>query len=223
MGSWGMGTPVEMEFAVDLSVPPGTPAHFGLLQIRPLVLHREADELDLENVETDLLICRSEKALGHGVSKDICDIIVVDRDRFDRSKSLQVAGEVGELNRKLVAERRPYLLVGVGRWGSLDPWLGIPVKWDQIAGAHVIIEAGFKDIDVTPSQGTHFFQNITSFDVGYFTVSSDGRDGFVDWGWINDHRAVEEKEFTRHIRLASPIEVRVNGQHNRGIIYKPRE
>jgi len=223
MGSWGMGTPVEMEFAVNLSVPPGTPAQFGLLQIRPLVLHREAEELDLVSVEPELLICQSERALGHGVSKDIRDIIVVDRDKFDRSKSLQVAIEVGELNRKLVAERKPYLLIGVGRWGSLDPWLGIPVKWDQIAGARVIIEAGFKDIDVTPSQGTHFFQNITSFDVSYFTVSSDGRDGFVDWAWITDLGAVEEREFTRHIRLASPIEVRVNSQHNRGIIYQPSE
>ncbi len=223
MGSWGMGTPVEMEFAVNLSVPPGTPAHFGLLQIRPLVLHREADELDLEIVEPEQLICQSAKALGHGVSKDIFDIVVVDKEKYERGKSLQVASEVGEFNRKLVGERRPYLLVGVGRWGSLDPWLGIPVKWDQIAGARVIIEAGFKDFDVTPSQGTHFFQNITSFDVGYFTVSSDGRDGFVDWSWITEQAAVEQREFTRHIRLSSPIEVRINGQQNRGIIYKPRE
>ena len=222
MGSWGMGTPVEMEFAVNLSVPPGVPAHFGLLQIRPLVLHREAEELDLEIVEPGQLVCQSMKALGHGVSKDIFDIVVVDKEKYDRGKSLQVASEVGEFNRKLVAERKPYLLVGVGRWGSLDPWLGIPVKWDQIAGARVIIEAGFKDFDVTPSQGTHFFQNITSFGVGYFTVSSDGRDGFVDWSWIAEQSAVEEREFTRHIRLSSPIEVRINGQQNRGIIYKPK-
>lgn len=222
MGSWGMGTPVELEFAVNLSVPPGTPAHFGLLQIRPLVLSREADELEVEPVESEKLICQSEKALGHGIIKDIYDIVVVDRDRFDRGKSVEVAAEVGEFNQKLVGERRPYLLIGVGRWGTFDPWLGIPVKWDQIAGARIIVEAGFKDIDVAPSQGTHFFQNITSFMVGYFTVSSDGRDGFVDWKWISEQQALEEKKFTRHVRLSAPLEARINGQQNRGVILKPQ-
>ena len=222
MGSWGMGNPVEMEFAVNLSVPPGAPSHFGLLQIRPLVLSREEDELDLGSVDTEMLVCKSDKALGHGATKDICDIVVVDKRRFDRSKSQQVAAEVSEMNRKLVAERKPYLLVGVGRWGSLDPWLGIPVTWDQIAGARVIIEAGFKDFDVTPSQGTHFFQNITSFNVGYFTVPSDGREGYVDWEWIAQQPAEEERAFTRHIRLIQPLEVRINSQQNRGMIFKPR-
>jgi CheY-like chemotaxis protein len=222
MGSWGMGTPVELEFAVNMSVPAGTPMQFGLLQIRPLVLSREADELEVEVVEPDKLICQSEKALGHGVIKDIYDIVVVDRERFDRSKSVEVAMEVSKFNERLVGERRPYLLIGVGRWGTFDPWLGIPVKWDQIAGARVILETGFKDFDVTPSQGTHFFQNITSFMVGYFTVSSDGRDGFVDWKWISQQQALEEKKFTRHIRLAAPLEVKINGRENRGVIFKPK-
>ena len=222
MGSWGMGTPVEMEFAVNLSVQPGEPAHFGLLQIRPLVLSREEDELELGSVEAEELVCQSDKALGHGAMKDLYDIIVVDQAGFERSKSQQVAVEVSELNRKLVAERRPYVLIGVGRWGSLDPWLGIPVKWDQIAGVRVIVEAGFKDFDVTPSQGTHFFQNINSFQVGYFTISSDERDGFVDWKWIASQPAEEERTYTRHIRLSSPLEVKINAQLSRGIIYKPR-
>jgi len=185
-------------------------------------LSREEDELDLGSVDTEMLVCKSDKALGHGATKDICDIVVVDKRRFDRSKSQQVAAEVSEMNRKLVAERKPYLLVGVGRWGSLDPWLGIPVTWDQIAGARVIIEAGFKDFDVTPSQGTHFFQNITSFNVGYFTVPSDGREGYVDWEWIAQQPAEEERAFTRHIRLIQPLEVRINSQQNRGMIFKPR-
>jgi hypothetical protein len=203
-------------------VPPGAPAHFGLLQIRPLVLSREEDELDLGSVDAKSLVCQSDKALGHGALKDLYDIVVVDRGGFERSKSQQVAIEVSELNRKLVAERRPYVLIGVGRWGSLDPWLGIPVKWDQIAGARVIVEAGFKDFDVTPSQGTHFFQNINSFQVGYFTISSDEHDGFVDWDWLAAQPAEEHRIFTRHIRLSSPMEVKINGQHNRGMICKPR-
>ncbi|HEY6953422.1 MAG TPA: histidine kinase, partial [Bacteroidota bacterium] len=141
----------------------------------------------------------------------------------DRSRSHVVAKEVSEFNQKLVAEHRPYLLIGVGRWGSLDPWLGVPVKWDQIAGARVIVEAGFKDFEVAPSQGSHFFQNITSFMTGYFTVPSDGRDGFVDWDWIATQKATEEKVFTRLIRFAMPLLVKINGQQNRGVIYKPGE
>jgi hypothetical protein len=121
-----------------------------------------------------------------------------------------------------VGERRPYILVGVGRWGSFDPWLGVPVKWDQIAGAKVIVETSFKDFDVTPSQGTHFFQNITSFGVGYFTISSDSQEGSVDWQWLREQPSLEEKEYTRHIRFSSPLEVKINGQHNRGMILKPR-
>jgi len=222
MGSWGMGTPVELEFAVRMSTSAGVPAHFGLLQIRPLVLSREADELEVETTEPEKLLCQSDKALGHGVLKDMYDIIVVDRDRFERGKSQVVAEEVSWFNQKLVGERRPYLLIGVGRWGSYDPWLGIPVRWDQIAGARVIVETGFKDFDVTPSQGTHFFQNITSFMVGYFTVSSEDRNSFVDWEWISNQQAMEEKTYTRHIRLSSPLEAKINGQQNRGIILKPQ-
>lgn len=222
MGSWGMGTPVELEFAVRMSTSPGVPAHFGLLQIRPLVLSREADELEVETVEPEKLLCQSDKALGHGVLKDMYDIVVVDRDRFERGKSHVVAEEVSWFNQKLAGERRPYLLIGVGRWGGFDPWLGIPVRWDQIAGARVIVETGFKDFDVTPSQGTHFFQNITSFMVGYFTVSSEDRDSFVDWEWISNQQAMEEKTYTRHIRLSSPLEAKINSQQNRGIILKPQ-
>jgi hypothetical protein len=223
MGSWGMGTPVELEVAVDLSVPAGKPAQFGLLQIRPLVLSREADELELETVESKKVLCQSEKALGHGVSNEIYDIVVVDRELFDRGKSVEVAAEVSRLNRKLVGERRPYLLIGVGRWGSFDPWLGIPVKWDQIAGARVIVETGFRDFDITPSQGSHFFQNITSFMVGYFTVTSEGGDGFVDWKWLMQQPASEVLNYTRHLRFEKPIEVKINGQQNRGVILKPQE
>jgi len=222
MGSWGMGTPVELEFAVNLSVASKNRQQFGLLQIRPLVLSREADELEVETVEPELVLCQSDKALGHGFFNDICDIVLVDRDRYDRSNSQIVAAEVSAFNRKLVGERRPYILIGVGRWGSFDPWLGVPVKWDQIAGAKVIVETSFKDFDVTPSQGTHFFQNITSFGVGYFTVPTDSREGFVDWKWLQDQPSMEEKEYTRHIRLPAPLEVKINGQHNKGIILKPQ-
>ena len=221
MGNWGMGAPVELEFAVNMSVSLSKPKEFGLLQIRPLVLSREAEELEIEEIDAKKLICHSHQVLGHGIIKDIYDVVMVDINRFDRSKTKEVAIEIGQFNQKLVFEQRPYLLIGLGRWGSLDPWLGIPVKWEQIAGARAIIEAGFKDIDVAPSQGSHFFQNITSFMVGYFTVTSRIEEGFVDWEWLLAQNVVEEKSFTSHLRLKNPLVVKMNGQKNEGIILKP--
>jgi CheY-like chemotaxis protein len=223
MGTWGMGTPVEIEFAASLSVPQGKPREFALLQMRPLALSRESNQLDIECPPLEKLICTSNQVLGHGVLNDISDIIVVDINRFDRARSREVASEVMYFNSKLVAEGRRYLLIGVGRWGSLDPWLGIPVKWDQISGARVIIEAGFRDLEVDPSQGSHFFQNITSFRVCYFSVNTTANKGFVDWEWLRAQSAMEETAFVRHIRLASPVVVKVNGHENKGIIVKPEQ
>jgi len=221
MGNWGMGSPVEMEFAVTMSVPPGQRKDFAVLQLRPLGLSKEIDPLDIEDVSQDKLICMSNQVLGHGTSNGIRDIVYVDIDQFDRAKSLDAAHEVMQFNEKLLAEKNPYLLIGVGRWGSLDPWLGIPVKWDQISGAKVIVEAGFKDMEVDPSQGSHFFHNITSFRVSYFTVNSTAKNGFVDWEWLRSNPVAEEKTFVRHIRLAKPIVAKVDGQQNKGVILKP--
>jgi len=221
MGSWGMGAPVEMEFAVTMSVPPERRKEFALLQLRPLGLRKETDHLEIEDVPHDKLVCKSNQVLGHGISGDIYDIVVVDAEKFDRAKSREAAHEVMKFNEKLVDEKRPYLLIGVGRWGSLDPWLGIPVKWDQISGAKVIVEGGFKDMEVDPSQGSHFFHNITSFRISYFTVNSTTQDGFVDWKWLQTRPAVEEKHFARHIRLQNPIVAKVDGHQNKGIIQKP--
>jgi hypothetical protein len=192
-----------------------------LLQLRPLGLSKDSDPLDFGEVPADRLICRSTQVLGHGISSDIHDIVAVDMDRFDRAKSREAAHEVMHFNEKLLEERRPYLLIGVGRWGSLDPWLGIPVKWDQISGAKVIVEAGFKDMEVDPSQGSHFFHNITSFRISYFTVNSMTKDGFVDWEWLRTRPAIEEKRFVRHIRMSNPVVAKVDGHHNKGIILKP--
>jgi hypothetical protein len=148
---------------------------------------------------------------------------VVDIHTFDRSRSWDVAHEVSELNSKLVSERRPYVLIGVGRWGSLDHWLGIPVTWDQISGACVIVESGFKDFNVTPSQGSHFFQNITSFRVGYFTVNSFTGLGFIDWDWLLSQPPLEQRTFVRHLRFEKSITAKINGHRNKGVILKPGE
>jgi len=217
MGTWGMGTPVEIEFAVNMS---NKPKEFGILQMRPLVVHHEVEELDIEETQKENIICYSEQVLGNGLIDDIKDIVYVDYNTFDRAKSVEVAKEVSYFNSKMLSEQKPYLLIGVGRWGSLDPWLGIPVTWEQIAGARAIIETGFKDFSVTPSQGTHFFQNITSFMIGYFTVDTNKSD-IIDWDWILSQKPIESKNFTKQIRFDNPIKVKMNGHENKGIILKP--
>jgi hypothetical protein len=222
MGTWGMGTPVEIEFAVNLNIGQRKPKEFGLLQMRPLVVSFEAEELDIESYEKPQLICQSNQVLGNGSINDIYDIIFVDYNKFDRAKSIEVAKEVSMFNRKLIEQNKPYLLIGVGRWGTLDPWLGIPVTWDQIAGAKAIIETSFKEMSVEPSQGSHFFQNITSFMIGYFTVNEYTK-GFIDWDWLLEKKPVEEMNFTKHIRFNSPIVIKMNGHINKGIILKPEE
>jgi hypothetical protein len=221
IGDEAFGRPVEVEFAVRLPQQPQETAEFGFLQIRPLVLSREGEELRMEDVDPDRLVCHSSKALGNGRVRDLYDVVVVDFHRFERARSQEVAEGVAHLNAKLNESGAPYLLIGVGRWGSNDPWLGIPVEWDEIAGARVIVEAGFRDFRVTPSQGSHFFQNLTAFQVGYFTVNPDAGEGFVDWEWLGAIAAVEEQGCVRHLHFDAPLVVVMNGKTSRGMVFKP--
>jgi len=220
LGSRGMNREAEIEFAVRLGSETGV-HEFGFLQMRPLVLLREGDGPSLEQGRRDHLICFSPCALGQGRLTGIHDMVVVDFHRFDRSQSRAAAQEIARFNAALSAERRPYALLGVGRWGSTDPWLGIPVTWDEISGARVIVETGFRDFRVTPSQGSHFFQNLTSFQVGYFTVNAEVGEGFVDWDWIATQPSQGELGFVRHLRFDQPVVVVMGGRDGRGAIYKP--
>jgi len=222
VGEDGLGRPVEIEFAVRLPRTPSEIAEFGFLQIRPLILSREGEELRMEEVDGERLICQSQQVLGNGRIEDLRDIIVVDYHRFERSRSAEVARDVAHFNAQLSETRTPYLLIGVGRWGSNDPWLGIPVEWDEISGARVIVEAGFRDLRVTPSQGSHFFQNLTAFQVGYFTANPDAGEGLVDWPWLNALPAAEEQGCVRHLRFETPLTVVMNGRTSRGLIFKPQ-
>lgn len=221
LGSWGMGSSVEIEFAVNMSAAPGEKKHFGVLQMRPLVVNREDDEFSFDDTPKSKLLCKSDSVLGNGIIKEIYDIVYVDVNKFERSKSREVATEVSQFNSKLIGERKPYLLIGVGRWGTLDPWLGIPVTWSQISGAKVIIEAGMKDMVVEPSQGSHFFQNLTSFSIGYFTVNTNNKNSKLDWKWLNLQNTIEEKNFVKHIRLDKPLTIKMNAHENIGVIRKP--
>jgi len=216
----GMNGPIEIEFAVNTSVPRGEPAEFALLQMRPMVIEQELERLSILDTHREDLICKSDFVLGNGAISNIHDVVVVDHDGFDRSQSVKVASEIRAFNHELVEQRLPYLLIGVGRWGSADPWLGIPVRWEDINGARVIVEAGLKDIKVAPSQGTHFFQNITSSKVGYFTVHETDS-SFIDWEWLAGQKAVRKAEFTRRLRFDEPVQVFMDGHRRRAVILKP--
>ncbi len=189
--------------------------------MRQLAPSRELEELDVSGIEKEALLCRTGQALGNGRIEGVKDLVVVDLHRFERGRSLETAQEVARLNEQLLRRGTPYLLVGVGRWGSRDPWLGIPVAWEQISGARAIVEAGLPGIKVEPSQGSHFFQNLVSFDVGYFTVDSDGENGFVDWEWLSGQPAVSEAGAVRHLAFPEPLLVKVNGRQHEGVIFKP--
>ena len=221
MGEEAMGRPVEIEFAVRLPQAEGQPADFGFLQLRPLVLSREGEDVRLDDVDPQRLVCQSSMVLGHGRLQDVRDVVVVDAHRFERPRSREVALSVAHFNAHLNARNTPYLLIGVGRWGSTDPWLGIPVAWDQISGARAIVESGFRDFRVAPSQGSHFFQNLTAFQIGYFTVNPDAGDGFIDWDWLASQPAIAEHDCVRHLRFEEPLIVMMNGKLSRGMIFKP--
>jgi len=223
MGRRGTGGEVEIEFAVNLSVPERRLPEFAFLQMRPLAIGGGMEAIDLNEPPAGEVLCRSAAVLGHGRVSDLRDLVVVDYHRYDRLRGVEVAEQVARLNAALLSRGIPYLLIGVGRWGSMDRHLGIPVTWNQIAGARVIVEAGLKDLHVTPSQGTHFFQNLTSLNVGYFTINPQEGDGFIDWDWLAARPASEDTGFVRHLRLEAPLRVTMDGRSGRGLILKPEQ
>jgi len=216
-----MGCPIEMEFAVTLGAPNPLPAHFGLLQVRPMVVSDEQVDLDLGGIAPDRILCASGKVLGNGTLKEITDIVYVRPETFSAAQTPLIAGQVDRLNGELRAANRSCLLIGPGRWGSSDPWLGIPVTWGQINRARAVVEVALPGMNVDPSQGSHFFQNITSLRVGYFTVPLDTPGALVDWAWLNGQAAVAETELLRHVRLDQPLEIRIDGRTGTGVILKP--
>lgn len=220
LGADALGRPVEIEFAVRMGSSTEQ-SDFGFLQMRPLICSREIQDFAIESISPATILCRSSHVLGNGRIEDIHDIVVVDYESFHRASSLEVAEIVARLNAQLIRANTPYILIGVGRWGSKDPWLGIPVTWDQVSGARVIVEAGFRDFRVTPSQGSHFFQNLTAFHIAYFTINPDLGEGEVDWPWLAAQPALEQFGSVRHLRLKTPFTVIISGTRGLGVILKP--
>ncbi|MDP4239329.1 MAG: PEP/pyruvate-binding domain-containing protein [Bacteroidota bacterium] len=216
-----MGRPIEIEFAVNLDYSPKKQHTFYLLQIRPIVDSKETINEDIGSIPEENAIITSNSTLGHGITNDLYDLVYVKPEAFSASKNQLIMYEIEKVNRRLVDESRHYVLVGPGRWGSADPWLGIPVKWAHISNARLIVESGLSTYRVDPSQGTHFFQNLTSFGVVYFTINPFLHDGSFDTEFLNAQPAVYESEYIRHIRFDKPIVMKVDGRKNKGVVMKP--
>lgn len=214
----GMGSEVEMEFALDLH---GDESTFGFLQLRRLAAGGELQDTMLAAGQIERAFCYSSSALGNGRMDDIRDVIYVRPEQFDAAHTREIAAQVGELNARLADEERRCILIGPGRWGSSDPWLGIPVSWDQISAARVIVETSLENFRITPSQGTHFFQNMTSLRIAYFTVNSYAGDDRIDWDWLEAQPVSRESGPVRHLRFEQPLHVRIEGRSNRGVILPP--
>jgi len=222
IGQREMNKPVEIEFAVNLDMPKGKPKVFSLLQIRPIAGKDESINLKPEEIRNEDVLLISNTALGNGIIKGIVDFVYIKPDAFNAAKSLEIALRLDQLNEKFTVEKKNYVLVGPGRWGSSDPWLGIPVKWPQISAARLIVESGLDHYRIDPSQGTHFFQNLTSFRVGYFTINPFISDGFYDVDFLNNQPAFFEDEFIRHVRFEKPMRIELDGRKNFGVVYKPK-
>ena len=221
IGQKEMGRPVEIEFAVNISPEDHTKATFYLLQIRPIVDNKEVMEEDLSLVKDEETILSSKSVLGHGIVSDVRDVIYVKTGAFNSANNQAIAREIERMNRTFTGTDQGFVLVGPGRWGSSDPWLGIPVKWPHISNARVIVECGLENYRVDPSQGTHFFQNLTSFGVGYFTINPFKGDGWFDEAFLNAQPAVEETDYIRHVRFDAPITIKMDGKRSLGVVLKP--
>ncbi len=220
-GAEAMRRPVEIEFAVNLHAD--RTGEFYLLQIRPIVDNRMSINLDLTEVDDADCLLRSYNAIGHGVMTDIADVVYVKTKGYSQSNNQAIAEEIEKVNRQLLAERRNCIYIGPGRWGSSDPWLGIPVKWPHISAAKVIVEAGLSSYQVDPSQGTHFFQNLTSLEVAYLTINPFRNDGIYDEDYLDSQPALNETAYLRHVRLEQPLTIMVDGVHRKAVVLKTNE
>ncbi|WP_302381177.1 PEP/pyruvate-binding domain-containing protein [uncultured Alistipes sp.] len=218
MGAEEMRCPVEVEFAVNMDVPAGQQQIFNLLQIRPIIDNQDNRPIDWNCETPDNALIYGEQALGIGRMNDISDIIYVKTPMFDSLATEKIADELLELNARMRDEQRTYILVGPGRWGSSDPFLGVPVKWTHISEAKVIVECGIERFDVEPSQGTHFFQNVTSLGVGYLTINPFRGDGIFREELLDARKALYEGTYLRHVRFDRPLWVCVDGRSNRGMV-----
>jgi hypothetical protein len=219
-GKLGMGCEVEMEFAVNLPKKSGDPAELSILQIRPMVTFERPHVVDVTHAEKKDELFKSEICLGNGDNIEIHDLVYIDIDKFDILKSQQIAQEIRDMNREFSSEK-PYLLVGPGRWGTADPLLGIPVTWNFISNARSIVEVGLPDLYVEPSFGSHFFQNITSLGISYFTIPPRQLKENMNLDWFKNQECTNETTYLKHFHFEQPFIIQVDGVKGEGHIWRP--
>jgi hypothetical protein len=212
------GNPSEIEFAVDLTKDTEGNASFYLLQIKPLVGSGAGYEIDEESINHEDLILQSGKSMGNGIIDDITDIIYVEPEKFDNLRTTQMADEINAINDKMLKANSRYVLIGPGRWGTKDRFLGIPVAWPQISNAKVIVEVDLPDFHLDASLGSHFFHNVTSMNVGYFSINQGSNDGRIDWDKLAGQKVIETGKFFRHIRFEKPLTIRMDGKKGIAVI-----
>ncbi len=221
LGSSAMNVPVEIEFAVEINPDPDKANEFRFLQIRPMMVEAFVEDISVYDGERDQILCKSDQALSNGRIDDVRDIVFVRSDNFDRANMVHMVDHIGRYNQAFNDEKKPYMLVGPGRWGTADRWLGIPTKWEHISAARVIVEAAYGNFVVDPSFGTHFFQNLITFQIGYLTINTSNETNFFDWDWLNSIEPVSQTEYVRHVRLEHPLNILIDGRCGKAVVFKP--
>lgn len=213
-----LGSPVEIEFAVDLNKDKDRMATFYLLQIKPLIGNADDYNINMDEVDKNTLILYTENGMGNGQIDDIKDVIYVDKNTFDKSKTKEIALEIENLNNKMISAKQNYILIGPGRWGTRDPWIGIPVNWTQISNAKIIVETSLENFPLDASAGSHFFHNVTSMNVGYFSVQHHSSKCMINWDVFSDQKLIDQGKYIRHIRFKKPLTIKMDGKKRISLI-----
>jgi hypothetical protein len=214
-----MGSPVEIEFAVDLNKDKNGRSSFYLLQIKPLIKNVFESDIDIEEVDYSKLLLYSEMGMGNGIVENLSDVIFVDVKKFDKLKTEKMRDEIEHLNNEMIKENRKYILIGPGRWGTRDRFIGIPVAWSHISNAKIIIEISMEDFPLDTSLGSHFFHNVISMNVGYFSVKHNSLIDFINWDILNQQDIIMETKYFKHIRFKNPLKIIMDGKKRASLIY----
>jgi hypothetical protein len=212
------GTPIEIEFAVDLSKDKSGNASFYLLQIKPLVGNTAGYDIDPESIVMEDVVLTTKKSMGNGLIDNISDVVYIEPDKFNNILTEEMALEIDRINDNMLRENKRYVLIGPGRWGTHDRFIGIPVVWPQISNAKVIVEVSLPDFHLDASLGSHFFHNVTSMNVGYFSVNQESVDGTINWGMLYEQKVIEKGEFFRHVKFEKPLSIRMDGKRGMAVI-----
>jgi hypothetical protein len=213
-----LGSPVEIEYAIDLNKDKDFKASLYLLQIKPIIGASHDYEVNMDEVDKSRILLYTEKSMGNGLINNIRDIIYVDRERFDKSKTIEIADEIGAFNDEMIKKNKQYILLGPGRWGTRDRWIGIPVTWPQICNAKVIIETSLENFPLDASSGSHFFHNVTSMNVGYFSIQHNDRGSVLNWGILKKQKVIEQGKYVKHIQFDKSLNVKMDGKKRISVI-----